>query len=451
MELVDYVRVLRRRWKVVLLAMIVCAGAAYGLAVRQTPTYSASARLVVSAPQGGGFVDELTSRTLAVSRASAYATYASTTPAIDAALKGGGYPPGTARPQVTGSADGETPFLTVTALDSDPVKAAAVVNAYADTLLGVVARLDNSGRLAAKSLAVVDPAGVPTVPTSPRPVRDALIGLLLGLVLGLGAAFIRDSLDRTYTDADVLEEKSGVAILGVVPQELEKVDMPTITHPSSGRAEAYRTVRTNIQFAGPATALKRIIITSATPGEGKTSVATNVALAMARQGQSVVLVDADLRRPRVHLAFGLDEPGEGLSGILADGLDPAHVLRQVDDGTLAIIPAGRRVGNPSELLGSPRMSQLLEDLAQHFDVVLVDTPPVLPVTDALVLAVGATGVIVVVRLGVTNRERLGRALGSLRKLNVAILGIVANGAVASGDAAYGYGSRYGYASSRGRR
>lgn len=451
MELVDYVRVLRRRWKIIFLAMLVCAGAAYGLAASKTPTYSASARLVVSAPQGGGFVDELTGRTLAVSRASAYATYAATTPAIDAALKGSGYPAGTARPQVTGSADGETPFLTVTALDPDPAKAAAVVNAYAKTLLGVVTRLDNGPQLAAKSLAVVDPAGVPARPVSPRPVRDALVGLLLGLVLGLGAAFVRDALDRTYTDADVLEEQVGAPILGVVPQELEKVNLPTITHPSSGRAEAYRTVRTNIQFAGPTSALKRIIITSATPGEGKTSVAVNVAIAMARQGQSVVLVDADLRRPRVHLAFDVDQPGDGLAGVLADGAAVADVLRQVDDGALAIIPAGRRVENPSELLGSPRMISLLGELAEYFDVVLVDTPPVLPVTDALVLAVGATGVIVVVRLGVTNRERLGRALGSLRKLDVPVLGLVANGSVASGDAAYGYGSRYGYANTRGRR
>ena len=252
-------------------------------------------------------------------------------------------------------------------------------------------------------------------------------------------------------DPDVLEEEAGLSVLGVVPQELEKVDLPTITHPASGRAEAYRTVRTNIQFAGSPAALKRIIITSATPGEGKTSVAVNVAIAMARQGQSVVLVDADLRRPRVHLAFGMTESGDGIAGVLADGAAVADVLRQADDGALAVIPAGRRVDNPSELLGSARMVALLEELAEHFDIVLVDTPPVLPVTDALVLAVGATGVIVVVRLGATNRERLGRALGSLRKLNVEILGLVANGAVPSGDAAYGYGSRYGYASTRGRR
>lgn len=444
-ELVNYVRVLRRRWLVIALAVVVCGGVAYALSVQTTAVYATSARLVVSSPQGGGAVSELSNRELAVTRAAAYATYASTGPAVDAALQGAGYPAGTPRPTVTGTADGQTPFLSVGVTDADPVKAAAVANAYATQLLGVVARLDATPQLAEQTLAVVDPAGVPETPVSPRPVRDALFGLMLGLVLGVGTAFVREALDRTFTDADVLETETGLSVLGVVPEELEKISLPALSHPTSGRAEAYRTIRTNIQFAGPPASLKRIIVTSATPGEGKTSVSTNVAVAMARQGQSVILIDADLRRPSVTSAFGLTDRGRGLADVLADGADLVDVLVPVDEGALAVIPAGRQVENPSELLGGTRMSSLLEELSMHFDVVLVDTPPVLPVTDALVLAVGATSVIVVVRLGKTGRERLRRGLGSLRKLDVPILGIVANGSVPSGDAAYGYGSRYGYA------
>ena len=444
MELVEYIRVVRRRWVIVLAAVVVCAGVAFTLSSLQTPLYSASTRLVVSAPAGGGANDELSNRTLAVSRASAYAAYAPTRPVVEAALEGAGYSPDGPRPSVTASADGSSPFLTITAQDEDPARAAAVANAYLTELLPIVAELDGTSDVSSQRLAVIDPAGVPSGPTSPRPLRDAGIGLALGLILGLGSAFVRESLDRTYGDPDVLESATNLSVLGVVPQALDKVDLPTITHPSSSRAEAYRAVRTNIAFSGSPDSSRRLVVTSATPGEGKTSVSANVAVALVRAGQTVVLVDADLRRPRVATAFKLKDQGPGLAGYLTGELDVDDVLRTADDGQLSVLPAGGTLDNPSELLGSERMQHLLGELEKRFDVVLIDTPPVLPVTDALVLSTSASGVIVVVRLGETSRERLGRALASLRKLDVPLLGLVANGAVASGDAAYGYGAKYGY-------
>ena len=236
----------------------------------------------------------------------------------------------------------------------------------------------------------------------------------------------------------------------MVPQALEKVPLPTITHPSSGRAEGYRTVRTNIAFTGGHESMGRLVITSATPGEGKTSVSSNLAIALARGGRSVVLVDADLRRPRVSSVFALEDEGPGLVGLLAGAATVAGALRTVDGGGLAVLPAGGTLSNPSELLGSDRMKAVLGELDAMFETVIIDTPPILPVTDALVLSSAVSGVIVVVRLGVTSRERLKRALASLRKLNAPLLGLVANGAVASGDAAYGYGKKYGYERRGGR-
>ncbi|MBW3638885.1 MAG: CpsD/CapB family tyrosine-protein kinase [Actinobacteria bacterium] len=186
-----------------------------------------------------------------------------------------------------------------------------------------------------------------------------------------------------------------------------------------------------------------MLITSATAGDGKTSVATNLAVAFAATGQSVVLVDGDLRRHRVGEAFGLPNDGPGLVGVLAGWATLDDALRSVQPGQLAVLPAGSTRDNPSELLGSTAMSQLLKELGELFEVVVVDSPPVLPVTDPLVLAVNATGVVVVVRLGETSREQLRRTIGSLQKLGVPLLGVVANGAVASSGPAYGYGYTYG--------
>ena len=444
MELVDYIRVVRRRWTLIVAAVLACAGVAFLLSSQKTPVYSSSTRLAVSAPAGSDASNELTNRTLAVSRASAYARYASTRPVVQAAAAGAGYPTDGPLPAVAASADGSSPFLTITVQDPDPDRAARIAAAYADELLDAVAEIDGTEDISSQRLAVIDPASVSSRPTSPRPLRDAGIGLALGLILGLGAAFVRESLDRTYGDPDVLESSTDLSVLGVVPQALEKVDLPTVTHPSSSRAEAYRTVRTNIAFSGAPGSSRRLVVTSATPGEGKTSVSVNVAVALVRAGQSVVLIDADLRRPRVASAFDMKDQGPGLAGYLTKDLRLEDVIRTVDEGQLSVIPAGGTLDNPSELLGSGRMTALMEELGRRYDVVLLDTPPVLPVTDSLVLSTSATGVIVVVRLGETSRERLSRALASLRKLDVPLLGLVANGAVASGDAAYGYGAKYGY-------
>ena len=443
MELVDYVRVLRRRWIVIVLAMAVCAGLAYGLSSRREATYSASARLVVSTVATGSFGDDLTRRAVAVSRATDYATYVGTTPAVEAAVLAAGYPAG-ARPSVSGTADGESPFITITVRDHDPVRAAAVANAFQKSLLAVVAKLDASPRADPRTLTTVDSATVPAAPSSPKPRRDAVIGLALGMLLGLGSAFVKESLDRTYKDADVLEAATNLTVLGVVPDEFGRHSLPTVTHPTSGRAEAYRNIRTNVTFAGPETSLKKIIVTSATPGEGKTSVASNLAVSFALSGQKVVLVDADLRRPQVAAAFGLADHAPGLGRLLEGKAKIETVLRKSPVSGLSLVTSGPPVENASELLGSASMAWLLEQLGSTFDVVIIDTPPILPVTDPLVLAVQATGVVLVVRLGVTSRERLHRALTSLRNLDTPVLGLVGNGATATGDAAYGYGSKYAY-------
>lgn len=447
MELGDYLRVLRRRWGLIALAALVCAGAAVGFSLQQTPVYEATVRLVVSGAAAEG---QSSPRQLAVEVATTYAQFATTAPVVDEAMAAAGGLPTAGRPEVTAAAEPNSPFFSVTVADPDPARAAAVANAYARTLPAAVARLEGrtAGAVAA-GLSVLTPATVPVEPARPQPVRNGAIGLALGLMLGVGSAFLREALDRSFKHAEQLEDETGLPVLGVVPQELSGVALPTLTKPTSNRAEAYRTIRTNVQFAGPPHSLKTILITSATANEGKTSVSTNLAVAFAATGQSVVLVDADLRRHRVGQAFDLPNDGAGLAGVLAGWSTLDDALRSVQPGQLAVLPAGSTPDNPSELLGSPAMSQLLKELGERFEVVLVDSPPVLPVTDPLVLAVNATGVVVVVRLGQTSREQVRRTISSLRKLGVPLLGVAANGAAASSDPAYGYGYTYGAKDKRG--
>lgn len=445
MELIDYIRVLRRRWLLVVLAVLVSAGAAVAYSVRQPPVYVAQTNAVVShdaaknastADLTGAAQDALTATTLS--------QIGGSTPVLQAALQQAGISIRSGPVSISIVSTPASPFLTVRATADDAVVATRLANAVPLVLPDVITRLLEA-RPGSFVLRVVDTAG-PATKTQPRPLRAGGLGLVLGLLLGCGAAGLRESLDRTFGDPDKLENVTRRTVLGAVPQELASETLPSITYPGSGRSEAYRQVMTNIQFAGPQHSLKAIVVTSATAGEGKTTTSVNLAVAFARTGQTVVIVDADLRRPKVAAAFSLPASA-GLTGVLGGLLPLSQAIVRVDDNRVAVLPAGPLPGNPSELLGSSAMQDVMDELSARFDVVIVDSPPVLPVADPLILAVKSTALIVVVRLGSTTRERVKRTLANIDKVNVPLLGIVANGAVARDDAAYGYG--YGYYSKRG--
>lgn len=435
MELVDYLGVLRRRWILVVLAVLVCGGSAFAYSASQPKSYATVTRLVMSGLTGSGegsaTGDEVAQSRLAVERASTFMAFGNTLPAADAALSAAGYSPSGGRPTVSISADGVAPFLTIVATDHDPVRAAAVANAYAQSLPGVVARLSQLPAISSTVLTVLEPAYLPVTPLSPKPARDGAGGLALGLLLGVATAFLLEGLDRTYKNTDSLEQELDLAVLGVIPQELSSSSLPTRSHPMSGRAEAYRTVRINIEFAGSTPAPLRLVITSATQHEGKTVTAANLAVAFARAGQRVVLIDADLRRPQLASVFALAIPGPGLAGVLQTSGAVDEALWTVEPG-LTLLPAGQPPENPSELLGSTRMTTLLDELGDRFDVIVIDSPPVLAVADALLLSINATGVVLVSRLDSTTKSQLRRATGALRQLDVALLGIVANGVRSTG-------------------
>ena len=295
------------------------------------------------------------------------------------------------------------------------------------------------------SARLVSSAGVPSAPFSPNWLRNLLVALVLGIMLGVGAALFRDSLDDKIREEEDLEA-IGLQPLGRIPV-LEGTNddgsplVHTLARTESVAADAFRNIVTSIQFLRGEKDLKIIQIVSADPGEGKTTISVNLAAAMAQFGDSVCLIDGDMRRPRVHEFFPV-ERANGLSSVLAGLNSTNEVVFRPDGVDLMVIPAGAIPPNPSELLANDRFVALVKSLADVFQTVIVDSPPVLPVPDARVIAQVVDGVILVARSGSTRKEALELAANKLRPSRVPMLGAVLNGHTADGRY-YRY-DEYGY-------
>jgi capsular exopolysaccharide synthesis family protein len=313
---------------------------------------------------------------------------------------------------------------------------------------------------------IIDRARVPQNPVSPRVKLNLLLGIMLGLMLGVGAAIARHALDNKVRRPEDLRQK-GFSVLGtVVDMEAdlkrdfggaETIDiggmrvstrLTTLLNPLAPVSESYRHIRTNIQFSRVDQVVQTILITSSQKGEGKSTSAANIALTMAQSGRRTLIIEADLRRPTVHKQFGVRrEPG--LVNILMDGPDAPGVesfATQIDD--LYVIPAGPRVPNPAEVLGSRRMREFLNELKEQFDVIVIDTPPLLAVADAALLSTQADVTLIVTRAGETEWPVLQRSAEILSDVGARIGGVVLNRFdPKDGQSRYGYYQAYGYGAS----
>lgn len=296
-----------------------------------------------------------------------------------------------------------------------------------------------SGRLRVSNLRLLDAATPPKRPVRPRTMLNLLLGGVLGLLLGVGLSLLVDSLDSTVkSQADV--EIYNIHLLGLLPRiagspasrkggkrPAPNPERDLIVHrdPKSALAESCRSIRTNLLFASPDSKIKKILVTSPAPREGKTLTVVSMAVAMAQSGSRVLLVDTDMRRPRLHKVFGV--PGqEGLSTILVGDGEIDKLVKTTEAPGLFILPCGPTPLNPAELCQSKRFREVLDDLASRYDYVFLDTPPVMPVTDAVILSTLVDGCLVVARTGQTSRAAYRQTTKQLTDVGAKVLGCVLN-------------------------
>lgn len=293
---------------------------------------------------------------------------------------------------------------------------------------------------------LVRAAPVPESPVEPKPARNGLAAAAVGLTLGVGLAFLREHLDDSVkTKEDLSRAVNGLPVLGVVPvtrsRGVEKPGVPfaSLRTGTSPAAEAYRGLRTSVQLQGLDRPIRTIEVTSPMPGEGKTTTVANLGAVLATAGQRVVVVDCDLRRPYLHEVFGRSND-VGLTSALL-GEVPLLVATQSvsSDDSLFLLPSGPIPANPSELLSSKRAAELVFELQSEFDLVLLDSAPVLPVTDAIVLAAWVEATVLVARAGVTTRKQLAEAVEQLKRVDARPIGTVLNRA--DEESSYGYSYR----------
>ena len=295
---------------------------------------------------------------------------------------------------------------------------------------------------------LVEQARVPEDPISPKPLRNSGLGALLGLLLGMGIVFLLDQLDDDLKSKDDVEAAAGgLPVLGLIPEVDHWKDraialVSEATKEERLAAEAYRALRTSVLFLGLDRQMRSIQVTSPLQGEGKSTTAANLAVTLAQAGTRVIAMCCDLRRPRLHEFFALSNE-KGFTSVVL-GLEPLqNVVQQVaDTPNLKVVASGPVPTNPSELLLSERAANIITVLQSQCDVLLIDCPPVLPVTDAVAMSQRVQGTIVVVSAGETSRRELRRTVELLRQVNAPLLGTVVNG-ISKSERGYGYGLSYG--------
>jgi non-specific protein-tyrosine kinase len=348
---------------------------------------------------------------------------------------------------VTATSTLDSVLIDVAVVDTSPQRAAEIANRVGTVFTRLVDELERPvqvGAPQAVTVRVVQPAAVPITPSSiSLPIALAL-GLLVGVGVGVGAALGRNALDISVKSPEELRDAARAPNLGTIAHDSAVPKRPLTVHedPQAPRAEAFRQLRTNLQFVDVDKPRKVIAITSAMPGEGKTTTVVNLAIALASAGSRALVIDADLRRPKVTELLGL-ERGVGLTSVLSGRARPDQVIQSWGGGVFDVLASGPLPPNPSELLASNYMEVVLNELREQYDAVLIDTPPLLPVTDAAAVAPATDGAILVCRFKRTTRTQVESAVQALSAVSAPLLGTVFTMVPSAGPRAYAqYNSYY---------
>lgn len=445
MQLRDFLVVLRTRWRTVTACALLVLGATAAYTLTLVPTYTATARVYFSATGGEPAQGQTVTRGAYIITSQDLNTYVEVlrSPSVLDPLRVTlGLPPN-APVNVSAAVPPTASVLDITATDSSAEGAARIANAVGPQLAQVAAKFSPLLASAGQTVeaTTITPAVAPGSPTTPDVRRNLVLGLLAGLAVGIGVAFGRHALDtKVRSEADV-KTLSDRPLLSSIPMDKSTKGKPLtlVTDPHGMHAEAVRRLRTNLLFVDVTTGKHSFVVTSAMPGEGKTTTVINLAMALSDTGARVLLVDGDLRNPSVARTMGL-EGGVGLTTILLGAATVDDVVQQWRDSSLYVLPAGQVPPNPSELLGSEPMETLFDHLTKEFDYVLVDSPPVLPVIDAIVINKLVGGLLFVVAADRTRKRDLQSALKALTTVDARAAGFALN-MVAGGT---GDPYRYGY-------
>ncbi|WP_157551203.1 polysaccharide biosynthesis tyrosine autokinase [Nocardioides jensenii] len=441
MDFKDLMRTARRRWKTIVALFLVALVAAGAYSFLVTPQYESTARVFISTDVEDSS-EAIAASLVSSGRVSSYADLATSRAIMEKVIDELNLKesPEELADKIKAEVEPLTVIIDVTVHDPDPKVAQAIAKAHSEQLVKFITKVDAPDRAATPIRATVaDPASYSADAVSPRTLLNLVVAGLIGLVIGFGVAVLREITDNTVKTADDIRKISHVGVVASIGYDTDVPKHPLLTDLTgfAPRAEAFRVLRTNLDYLDLDEHPKSFVITSALPGEGKTTTSTNLAVALAQAGRRVLLVDGDLRRPRIAGLLGL-EGKVGLTTVLVGKTSLVDSIQQHGDTGVDFLSGGPIPPNPTEVLQSNATRDLIQKLRDMYDVVIIDAPPLLPVADAAILARAADGALLVTRHGKTTKEQLHDACQRIEQVDARLYGVVVNMAPRRGNQDYYY-------------